>query len=69
MRWVYIILVIQNEVSQKEKNKYCILSAYIWNLEKEYYFQGRNRDADVENRLVGPVRGSIYLTNKNGGTN
>ena len=36
VRWVYIILVIQNEVSQKEKNKYCILSAYIWNLEKEY---------------------------------
>ena len=72
VRWVYVILVIQSEVSQKEKNKHYVLSAYIWNLEKEYwwtYFQGRNRDADIENRLVGPVRGSIYLTNKNGGTN
>ena len=28
VRWVYIILVIQNEVSQKDKNKYCILSAF-----------------------------------------
>ena len=34
VRRIYTILVIQSEVSQKEKKKYCILSAYIWNLEK-----------------------------------
>ena len=28
MKWLNIELVIQNEVSQKEKNKYCILSAF-----------------------------------------
>ena len=28
--------VTQSEVSQKEKNKYHILNAYIWNLEKWY---------------------------------
>ena len=26
--------IIQSEVSQKEKNKYCIISTYMWNLEK-----------------------------------
>ena len=25
--------IIQSEVSQKEKNKYCYVNAYIWNLE------------------------------------
>ena len=50
--------VTQNEVSQKEKNKYHILThthTYIYNLEKYYwwiYLQGRNRDADIENRCV-----------------
>ena len=31
------------------------INTYIWNLEKWYwwtYFQGRHRDADIENRLV-----------------
>ena len=28
----------------------------MWNLEKQYYLQGRNRDADVENRLVDTER-------------
>ena len=48
--------VVQNEVSQKEKNT-CI-NAYICNLEKQYwwiYLQGRNGDADIQNRLVGIV--------------
>jgi len=27
---------LQSEVSQKEKNKYCILVTYMWNLEKWY---------------------------------
>ena len=26
--------VIRSKVSQKEKNKYCIFNAYMWNLEK-----------------------------------
>ena len=43
--------VIQNEVSQKTKNKYLYIKAHIWNLEKGYrsmYFQGRNRNADID---------------------
>ena len=50
--------IIQSEVRQKEKGKYCIL-IYIWNIEIWYwcnYLQGRNGDADVENRLVDTVR-------------
>ena len=42
--------------SQKEENKYN--NTNIWNLEKWYwwtYLQGRTRDADIENRLVGTV--------------
>ena len=34
------------------------INTYIWNLEKWYwwaYFQGRHRDADIENRLVDTV--------------
>ena len=33
MRWMNLELIIQSEVSQKEKNKYCI-SIRIWNLER-----------------------------------
>ena len=45
---------MQSEVSQKEKSKYRILT-HIWNLEEWdwwTYFQGRNRNKDVENGLV-----------------
>ena len=41
------------QVSQKEKSRY--ISAYVWNLEKWYwwtYLQGRNRDTDIEIELV-----------------
>ena len=35
MRWMKLEPVIQSEVSQKEKDKYCILThIYIWNLER-----------------------------------
>ena len=35
MRWMKLEPIIQSEVSQKEKNKYCILTyIYIWNLER-----------------------------------
>ena len=35
MRWMNLEPVKQSEVSQKEKDKYCILT-HIWNLEKWY---------------------------------
>ena len=34
VRWVDLGSVIQSELSQKEKNKYCMLT-HIWNLKKE----------------------------------
>ena len=43
------------EWNKNWKNKYHIVNAYIWNLDKWYwwtYLQGRNRDADIENGLV-----------------
>ena len=46
--------VIQNEVSQKEKNKYCILT-HIYGIYKYIYLQSRYRDADIENRLIATV--------------
>ena len=33
MRWMKLEPIIQSEVSQKEKYKYCILT-YIWNLKR-----------------------------------
>ena len=35
MRWMKLEPIIQSEVSQKEKNKYCILM-HTWNLEGLY---------------------------------
>ena len=35
MKWRNLKLIIQNEVSQKEKANMCI-DAYIWNLERWY---------------------------------
>ena len=35
VRWMDLETVIQSEVSQKETNKYCILT-HMWNLEKWY---------------------------------
>ena len=32
-RWMNLEPIIQSELSQKEKNKYCILT-YIWNLDR-----------------------------------
>ena len=34
MRWMKLEPIIQSEVSQKEKHKYSIPNAYIWNLER-----------------------------------
>ena len=33
-RWMDLESVIQREISQKEKNKYCMVT-YIWNLKKK----------------------------------
>ena len=46
--------------SKSEKDLISYISEYIWNLEEWYwwtYLQGRNRDADVENRLVDTTGG------------
>ena len=44
--------------SKSEREKQALyINRYIWNLEKWYfwtYFQGRNRETDVENQLVDP---------------
>ena len=45
--------IIQNEVSQKEKDKLSYSNAYISNLEKWYrriYLQGSSGKTDIENR-------------------
>ena len=50
----------QSEVSQKKKNKYCILTHSRWNLERWYwwtYLEGSNGDKDTENRHVDMGRG------------
>ena len=48
--------VCHTEWSKSEREKQILyMSIYTWSLEKQYrwiYFQGRNRDTDVENRLV-----------------
>ena len=36
MRWMNLEPITQSEVSQKEKNKYCLLDTYICNLERWY---------------------------------
>ena len=60
-RWMNLDPIIQSEVSQKEKDKYCILIyVYIWNLEKWYwriYLQGNNGERDIENGLMDIGRG------------
>ena len=59
MKWMNLEPIIQNEVSQKEKDKYHILMLYIWNLERQYwwtYVQGSNGNTDIQNRFVGTVR-------------
>ena len=46
-------------VRKRKANINIIINAYIWSLEKWYwwtYFQGRNRDTDIEKKLVGATR-------------
>ena len=59
--------VYYTEQSKSEKEKQIsYINTYIWNLEKWCwwtYLQGRNKDSDIENRLMGTVG------EKEGGTN
>ena len=55
VRWMDLESVIQSEVSQKEKNKYHILTHIcgIWkNWYRRSYLQSRNRNTDVENKRM-----------------
>ena len=57
-------IIIQSEVSWKEKDKYRILT-YVWNLERWYqriYLQGSNGETDIENRLMDMGRGEERVT-------
>ena len=56
MRWMKPI--IQTEISQKEKGKYCNINAYIWNLERWKwwpYMQVDKGDTDINNRVLHSV--------------
>ena len=67
--WMDLETVIQSEVSQNEKNKYCNINTYMWNTEKWYRWtslQGRNRDTDVENKRMdtkGESGGGVCVKN------
>ena len=51
-------VIMQSEVSQKEKSQIWYINTDIWDLERWYwltYLQGSNGDADVEKRLLDTV--------------
>ena len=60
MRWMNLEPIIQNEVSQKEKDKYHI-PMHIYRIQKngteEFYLQGHSGETDIENRLMDMGRG------------
>ena len=55
MRWMNLEPIIQSEVSQKEKDKYCILT-HIYGIQNDGTYnppvQGSKGDTDVKNRLL-----------------
>ena len=54
MRWMNLEPIIQREVSQKEKDKYHILTHIYRNLQKQYQrpcVQVSKGDTDIKNRL------------------
>ena len=70
VRWMDPETVIQSEVSQKDKNKYCMLThIYIWNLKNKKkkkcfwrtYGLDRNRGTDIENGLEDTGKGNGNL--------
>ena len=55
MIWMNLVSVIQSEVSQKKKNKYCLLTHIYMESRKVVLmtlFAGPNRDTNVENGLA-----------------
>ena len=59
MRWMNPEPITQSEMSQKEKDNYCIL-IHIYGILKngnEEFLQGNNGERDIENRLMGMGRG------------
>ena len=60
MRCINLEPITQSEVSQKEKDKYCIPMHTYGILERWYqrvYLQGNNGETDIENRLMDVGRG------------
>ena len=65
VRWMNLEPVVQSEVSQKEKSKYCVLMHIYVKSRKLILinlFSRRNRDADIE-KTCGHSRGSRGGTN------
>ena len=59
MKWMNLEPIIQSEVNQKEKDKYCILT-HIYGIQKnvtEINLQENNGETDIENRLMDMGRG------------
>ena len=60
LRWTNLELIIQNEVSLKEKNECCMLTHIIRNLKRGHwwiYFQGSNGETDIQNTPMDTVAG------------
>ena len=59
MRWINLEPIVQSEVNQKEKHKYCVLRN-IYGIQKHSngdpicrpYMQDSKRNIDVKNRLL-----------------
>ena len=61
--WIDLEIIILSKISQKEKDKYRMLSLNMWNLKYDTngtYLQNKNRLADTENRLV-VVKGKGWI--------
>ena len=60
MRWMNLEPIIQSEVSQKQKDKYCILT-HIYRIQKngtkEFSYKGSSGEIDIENRFMDMGRG------------
>ena len=65
VRWMDLESVIQSEVSQKEKNKYNMLTHIYMESKKKMVLmnlgEDRNKDADIENGLEDTGRGKGKL--------
>ena len=59
MRWMNLESIMQGEVSQTEKDKYCILMLYMGSrkIVLKNLFKGSNGETDIENRFMVMGRG------------